>query len=149
MEARPYPTRLLEGCESALLLFSAAFLGHNDAIHFAEAGVPTTCVDRDGDRLREMAELYPDAWEFVQADAFTYIVQNDHQWDIVSADPWTADFQAVADCVGRLCDLAGKAVTIGTGMRTRVKPPAGWHVTDRLERSTFRGGVYWTVIERT
>ena len=71
-QARPYPAHLLDGCETGLCLFAAAFLGHNDAIHFAEAGLHTTCIDIDEDRLGEMRELYPSEWEFAVFDAWDY-----------------------------------------------------------------------------
>ena len=54
-----YPTHLLEGCETGLCLFAAAFLGQNDAAHFEEAGVLTTCVDIDAERLGQMSFYYP------------------------------------------------------------------------------------------
>lgn len=147
MEARIYPDHLLEGCETGLCLFAAGFLGHNDAIHFALAGMQTTCLDLDGQRIREMSRLYPAEWEFLVDDAFGFIEATEEQWDVVSADPWTVEFQKVADRVGLLCARARKVVTIGTGMRTRVIPPSGWRVSERVERSRHRGGVYWTVIE--
>lgn len=91
MEARPYPTQHLKNCETGLVLFSSAFLGHNDAIHFAEAGIRTTCVDTDGERLAEMKALYPDDWTFVQEDAWTFAQETWDFWDVVSLDPFTGD----------------------------------------------------------
>jgi hypothetical protein len=151
MEARPYPTRVLEGAETGLVLFAAAFLGHNDAIHFAEAGARGFCVDRDGERLAQMARLYPDDWQWAVDDVWKFAEAArtlGEQWDVVSADPWTDAFQAVADRAELLCSLARRAVTIGTGARTNVTPPAGWRITEVVERSSFRGGVNWTVLER-
>jgi hypothetical protein len=68
--ARPFPAWLLNGCETGLCLFAAAFLGHNDAIHFARAGIQTTCVDKDAARIEKMIDLYPRDWEFLTTDAW-------------------------------------------------------------------------------
>src|SRR3990172_9872911 len=94
MQARPYPTELLEGCETGLVLFAAAFLGHNDAIHFAEAGITTSCVDIDSEGLAEMRELYPDSWAFVTVDAWHFAeacASEGVQWDAVSVDTFSGD----------------------------------------------------------
>jgi hypothetical protein len=148
MEARVYPTRVLEGAETGLVLFAAAFLGHNDAIHFAETDMDVTCVDLDKDRLNEMRELYPGDWQWYAMDAWRFAESTSGKWDVVSADPWSGDFQRVADDVESLCKIANKAVVIGVGPETDVRVPSGWRVTETVERSSFRGGVSWLVLER-
>ena len=114
-QARPYPAHLLEGCESGLVLFSAAFLGHNDAIHFAEAGLVTTCIDTDADRLHEMRELYPEQWAFVNTDAYAYAEAARHEeltWDAVSVDTFTGPMtRRSLDSLELWCSLAERLVT--------------------------------------
>ena len=86
-------TDILADCDRALLLFGAAFLGVNDAIHLAAAALAdVTVVDIDSERLDAMRALYPDTWELVAAHAFDF-VQRRHaageRYDLVSADPTT------------------------------------------------------------
>jgi hypothetical protein len=115
MQARPYPAHLLEGCETGLCLFAAAFLGHNDAIHFAEAGIRTTCCDTDAPRLEEMQRLYPADWEFHAVDAWQFAdnaIAVGRKWDVVSADTFTGEMMYRS--LGSLdlwCSLARKFVT--------------------------------------
>lgn len=151
-EARPYPTHLLEGCETGLVLFAAAFLGHNDAIHFAKAGLRTTCVDIDAERLREMQVLYPPDWEFVVADAFQYADDASHYaygpWDAVSVDTFTGD--AMRDSLGNLWDwteIAEKVVTVTITDEAldAYDVPTGWNAS-LFPRTS---GVYWLVLEWT
>lgn len=146
-----FPCGRLSGCETGLALFAARWLGKQDCVWLADAGIETTCVDVDDERLREMFELYPAGWEFVTCDAFAFAdwaVENDRRWDVVTLDPFTDLFDRVAGNVETWCALARRMVVMGTGRRTRVKAPAGWRVTARNLRSSFQGGVYWTVLER-
>lgn len=150
MEARPYPADRLHGCETGLVLFAAAFLGHNDAIHFAEAGLKTTCIDVDGPRLSEMRALYPDDWEFVERDAWEYAEEcrltGLYQWDAVSADTFTG--APTIRSLGSLalwCSLARRLVTVTITDAEPVPPiPAGW-LTSYFERAR---GVHWLILER-
>lgn len=142
----PYPTDKLVGLETALILFSAAFGGMNDCAWIADAGLRATCVDLDGERLDEMREQYPDGWEFVRLDAYEFAAV-DAQWDVVSCDPFTNEFDRCADNVEAWCRLARHVVILGTGTHTVVEPPAGWKVTAKVKRSEYAGGVYWTVVE--
>jgi hypothetical protein len=152
MEARPYPTHLLEGCETGLVLFAAAFLGHNDAVHFAEAGIDTTCVDTDGERLEEMAQLYgapSDVWSFHKADAWVFA---ENCWafgdvyDAVSVDTFTGDamHRSLAS-LGLWCSLARKFVTVTiTDDVESINVPEGW-TSSPYPRSDH---VSWPVLER-
>ena len=151
MQARPYPAHLLEGCETGLCLFAAAFLGHNDAVWFAEAGIKTTCVDIDGERLAEMQALYHDDWEFVVADAFQYADDASHfaygPWDAVSVDTFTGD--AMKKSLGNLwdwCEIANKLVTVTITLDATgdYRTPEGW-TSSLFPRS---GDVYWLVLTR-
>jgi hypothetical protein len=66
----------------------------------------------------------------------------------VSLDPPTSLFDRCAEEIGLWCALSARAVILGTGTDTMVRPPHGWELTDRINRSMFAGGVYWTVLER-
>lgn len=145
-EGRAYPRHILEGCESALVLFAAAFDGRQDAYWIAEAGMRATCVDIRS--MNRMSRLYPAVWEFIEADAFEFCETTGGQWDIVSIDCPSGAFQQCADMVGLWCDLARVAVILGNGLDVLVHPPAGWRLTEMRRRSDFRGGVYWAVLER-
>ncbi|MBA3565267.1 MAG: hypothetical protein H0W31_00240 [Actinobacteria bacterium] len=149
MQARPYPTYLLDGCETGLCLFSAAFLGHNDAVHFAEAGLLTTCVDSDGERLSEMQELYPEEWGFFEDDAWEFAERwlDDVKWDVVSVDTFTGETeQRSLKSLGLWCALAEKAVTVTVTNQQlgTYTVPAGW--TDSLYART--AGVFWLVLKK-
>ena len=148
-EGRPYPTHLLDGCETGLVLFAAAFLGHNDAIHFAEAGLRGTCCDVDADRLAEMKQLYPDDWSFVPGDAWEMAqeaAEAQVQWDAVSVDTFTGDvmFRSLGS-LGLWCSLARKAVTVTITDSVAVADvPDGWTVS-LYPRSEH---VSWLVLTR-
>lgn len=151
MQARPYPADLLVGCATGLCLFAAAFLGHNDAIHFARRDVPAICVDVDGDRLETMRALYPGSWEFVEADAWKYAeaaADLELSWDAVSADTFTGhkwETQTIA-AVPIWAAIANRLVTFTatSRMRSSLRAPAGWEL-GFYERAT---DVYWGVLTR-
>lgn len=113
-EARIYPAHLLTGCQDGLCLYSAAFLGTNDAVHFARKGIVTTCVDIDGSKLEEMRELYPAGWDFVQADALDYALDAAGcQWDAVSVDQFLGDeTKRVLAALPLFLHLARKVATV-------------------------------------
>ncbi len=140
-----YPDHLLIGCETALIVFAAAFRGLNDASWIADAGLTATCVDNDGDKLSAMADDYPNDWEYVVANAWEW--ETDRRWDVVSLDPFTQDMQRCADSLPKWCKLARHAVIVGTGRNTVIDVPDGWTVTGTVWRSTHDGGVYWTTLE--
>lgn len=142
-----YPRRVLDGCESALVLFAAAWHGKQDAVWIAEAGLTGTCVDLDGEKLDEMAAVYPDGWEFAAEDAFVFATRAQRRWDVVSIDCPTNLFDRCADLVPLWCLLARKAVVLGSGSGVVADPPKGWRMTETVRRSSFNGGVYWTVLE--
>jgi hypothetical protein len=145
-QARPYPTHILESAETGLCLFAAGFLGHNDAIHFAEAGITTTCVDSDGVRLTEMEMIYPQKWAFVVADAWEFArAAVGSRWDVVSCDTWTGDLMYRSlQTIPLWCSLAAKAVTLTLTLGAEYPVSHGWR--DSLyERAP---GVYWLVLER-
>lgn len=140
-----YPGFVLEGAETALIMFAAGFLGKQDAYWIAEAGIRARCVDEDLEKLGQMRDLYPADWSYRVADVFEW--SDTKVYDIVSLDPWTQDFQRCADMLGKWCAIAGRAVVLGTGVGTRVEAPDGWHVSDVRRRSDYDGGVFWHVLE--
>lgn len=152
MDARPYPSELLEGCETGLVLFAAAYLGHNDAIHFAEAELQTTCVDVDGERLAAMRALYPDDWTFLAEDAWTYAERravDGFQYDAVSVDTFTGEAEARSmKSLELWTSLARKVVTVTVTAehvtRHGIALPEGWGMSLRLRAP----GVYWLVLTR-
>ena len=142
--SRPFPFAALEGCMDGLCLFSSAFLGVNDAVHFAMSGVQTTCVDRDGERLREMKRLYPESWTFIQADAWTFAeAMRDEElaWDAVCVDPFTGDAMDRAwETLELWRSLSRRVLIMGADRAALQRPWAGWvSVVDRAP------GVYWVV----
>ena len=147
-DSHPYPSEWLIGCETALVLFAAWFQGRQDAAWIAEAGLQATCVDVDEAKIAEMLPLYPSDWEFVVADAFWYAAIANREWDVVTADPWTNDFDRCADHLPDFCRIAKHAVVLATGVNTVVAAPAGWRAAARFRRSSYDGGVFWTVLER-
>jgi hypothetical protein len=143
-----FPVAALEDCETALILFAAAFHGRQDAIWMADEGLTGTCVDSDAEKLGAMVLAYPQGWEYVVGDAYVYAQQTRRRWDVVSVDAYTNQFQRAADQLELWCSRANRSVILGTGVATKVEPPAGWQVTDVLQRSMYQGGVFWTVLER-
>lgn len=142
-----YPGALLRGREDALVLFAAAWLGRQDAFWVAEAGLVGTCVDRDGELLAEMEWVYPSGWRFVEGDCYEFAEKTDEQWDVVSLDCPSDQFQLCADNLQLWCDISRFAVILGTGVGTKVEEPDGWRITDTRKRSDFLGGVWWTCLE--
>lgn len=146
-DGRSYPRHLLKQCEDALVLFAAGFHGRQDAYWVADAGLQATCVDKEGDLLFEMAAVYPDGWEFQHTDAFEFARWTGQMWDLVSVDCPSTLFERCAREVGLWCDIARKAVVLGTGGDTVVNVPSGWTVTETRRRSDNYGGCFWTVLE--
>lgn len=145
-----YPRRVLEGCESALVLFSAAFHGQQDAVWIAEAGLTAECVDSDAVKVAEMVYAYPAGWIHTVADVFEYAARAARlgmRWDVVSLDPPSNLFVRCAFMLPLWCQLARKAVVLGCEGRDLAAVPDGWQETERLRRSHFLGGVYWAVFE--
>lgn len=143
-----FPTWVLDGCATALVLFAAGFGGRQDAQFVADAGLRATCVDTDVKALALMRDAYPEDWNFIVADAFEFPKTTRKMWDLVTVDVYTNVFDRAAQMVQDWCDLARRAVVLGTGQNTRVEAPDGWLIRERLERSAFMGGVYWAVLQR-
>jgi hypothetical protein len=147
LRAGTYPTDILGDCESALVLFGAAFLGVNDAIHVAAAGLAdVTVVDTDPEKLDAMRVLYPRTWELVPADAFDFVEHRraaGARYDVVSADPFTNLMPRCRAELSSLCTLARHAVVLGIEHGLPFDPPPGWR-SRRIERSELAD---WIVLE--
>ena len=147
-EARPYPTYLLEGAETGLCLFSAAFMGHNDVIHFALENVRATCVDVDQEKLHALAALYPDDWWFICRDAWEFAedaAAKGIRWDVVSVDTFRGNATERSLTTLELwCSIAEKAVVATLEDGQEYEPPKGWtaHVLRRNSE------VMWLVLTR-
>jgi hypothetical protein len=140
-----YPRDALVGCESALVLFAAAFHGQQDAVWMAEAGLRTTCVDIDQEKLREMMDAYPDSWAFVNADVFEFTLRTERRWDVVSIDCPSNLFDRCAELLPLWARIARKVVVLGAGKHTKTEPPDGWDQLESVHRSGNYGGTYWRV----
>lgn len=145
----PFPSEILLGAESGLCLFSAAFLGRQDAVHFARAGISTVCVDQDSSKLAEMLSIYPDDWTFVCSDAWSFAEQlhrSDYVFDVVAVDPFTGDaLDRAMATLDLWCSLARRALvmTITDGHPFSV-PRGGWkhRIVPRSDLA------HWLVLER-
>jgi hypothetical protein len=149
-----YPNlRNFEGCETALCLFCAEWLGMQDAYWVAKAGLFGTCVDLQGEKLQQMRDVYPDDWEFVEADVYAYAqvaVREEMSWDVVTLDPWTGQFQQCADLMETWTTLARKVVVLGHGNYRLTPPdaPEGWTLAHTIKRSDYKGGINWLVLTK-
>ncbi len=147
-QARPYPAHLLNGCETGLCLFSAAFLGWNDAIHMARNDLDTTCVDIDAERLLEMRDLYPPEWDFVISDAWEFAIRQrtfGKRWDAVSVDTFTgAATERSLASLALWCAIATRVVTVTVVGAQDAEIPSGW-TSGTFPRS---GDVAWLVLEK-
>ena len=149
-----YPNpQVFEGCKTALCLFSAEWLGKQDVYWLAKAGLTGTCVDLNGNNLSRMREIYPEGWEFVEADAYDFAqaaVEEDVQWDVVNLDPWTGQFDQCAKLLETWTTLARKVVVLGHGNYRLHRPeaPKGWTLSHDIKRGDFKGGVFWLVFTR-
>ena len=146
MEARPYPTYVLEGATSALTLFSAAFMGHNEAIHFALEGIKTTCVDIDCEKLEVMANVYPEEWTFVCEDAWEFAkrhAEKGDKWDIVGVDTFRGNAtERSLRTLNLWCTIANKAVIATLELDQQYAIPKGWKA-HHFQRNSE---VFWLVL---
>lgn len=147
-QARPYPAHLLPEMGTALGLFAAGFHGWNDCIWFARAGLQTTCVDVDDDKLLEMAAIYPEGWEFRVDDSWEFATTAfaiGRKWDVVSIDPYKGIMDDALQDLELWCSLANKLVTIGCFLNEPLPQiPHGWK-THTFPRSDTVG---WLVLQR-
>lgn len=147
----PFPVHALEGCETALVVFAAAFGGAQDAAHIRDAGMWALCVDSDSHAMDEMRMDYPYDWSFFRGDAFAWLDYNLKRgdvYDVVTLDPFTGDLMdRTIEALPDWCRLARKTVIVGVDGR-ELNPPAGWRISSKVWRSDLKGGVFWAVLER-
>lgn len=139
--------------DTALCLFCAEWLGMQDAYWVAKAGLKGTCVDVQGDKLEQMMELYPEGWGFIEEDVYEFADNAaifGKQWDVVTLDPWTGQFDQCAKLIELWTALARKVVVLGHGYYRLTPPeaPEGWTLTETIKRSDYKGGVNWLVFTR-
>lgn len=140
-----FPTEILPGCSTALVLFAAAFLGEQDAAWIEEAGIVGTCVDHDEDRLKEMVRIYPDRWIFVNQDVYRFAGKATWHWDLVTVDCPSNEFDKCERLIELWCGLARISVVLGTAPgASSVTAPDGWRVSRTIRRSPIAN---WTVLE--
>lgn len=148
-EARPYPAYHLSADLTGLAIFSAAYEGRNDAIHFARNGMVATCVDQNFDWLWKMEKLYPDSWTFVHADAWWFAedaAAKGQTWDVVTVDPYRPMIGRAIETLPLWCSLAEQVLTIGVfSAEPQPAIPDGWHAS--LFPRTDEVG--WLVLTRT
>mgnify|MGYP003694197939 CR=1 FL=1 len=78
-------------------------------------GCRATCVDNDVKALALMRDAYPDDWNFIVGDAFEFPKTTRKMWDLVTVDVYTSDFDRAAQMTQEWCDMARRAVVLGTG----------------------------------
>jgi hypothetical protein len=142
-----------EGCETALCLFSAEWLGRQDVYWLAKAGIDVTCIDLNGEKLERMEQMYPEGFKYIQGDAYDFAemaLEQRQEWDVVTLDPWTGQFDQCAKLIDTWTKLARKVVILGHGNYRLSAPeaPEGWKHTLTIKRSDFKGGINWLVYER-
>lgn len=151
LEARPYPADMLEDCQTGLLLFAAAFLGVNDAIHYARKQMVCTCVDTNPERLGRMEALYPSEWSFVAQDAWEFAraaAERGKTWDALSVDTFTGTAtNRSLQSLDLWCSLATRCLTVTIGKGQSFVVPDGWRgsVFPREGRSEIAS---WLVMRR-
>lgn len=151
--AREYPAYLLRDGETGLGLFSAGFHGWNDVIHFYRADMVGTCVDLDGQKLGEMARIYPAGWRFEVEDAWGFAERaayEERRWDVVSVDPYLGDAaDRVWETLPLWLSLARRVVTVTVEGDEEPSLPSGWTHSFFLRGETPHGSnVNWLVLER-
>lgn len=167
---RTFPLFVLEGAASAACFFAAAFLGRNAEVHVADAGVRrVVLVDLDEARLREMAGLYPPAWEIRPGDAYALVrrmAETGESYDLVTVDPFTNAIPAALGQVRAWLTVTKRYLVIGAdcawfesrGGKPEPATVTRWLVDEGCKelavavavhkRSDYRGGVYWIVLRR-
>ena len=154
-----FPAELLRKDDTALCLFCAAFGGRQDAVFLRDAGLrDVTCVDIDGEKLNAMKPSFPTSWEWRQSDAFAVIDEAVTQWDVVTVDAWSNLEDQVLSRFDKLLSMTKRVLVVGVSMprleAMGIDPSRasssllGHNVTFR-KRSSYLGGTYWIVMEKT
>lgn len=167
-----FPLRLLPAATSAACFYAAGFLGRNDVIHIADAGLrDVVLIDTDESKLQDMHRIYPEGWAYLPQDAEAaalYFHSQARTFDLVIVDPWTGGILRSMQFLHTWLTLANQAVIIGTSFEwfaDKHMPPtldalndwvrrSHWNgmpalaASQLLWRSSYRGGVYWAVFEK-
>jgi hypothetical protein len=134
-EARPFPTHVLNGAESAACFFCAGFLGRNAEIHVYDAGIrDVLAVDHNQELITRMKPLYP-GWTFVCDDAFAVRDSLVRAFDIVVADPQLSHMDRALDELSAWQNLARKAVILGCSDPDRARKLGAAEVMHRAGNS--------------
>jgi hypothetical protein len=128
--ARSYPGYLLPRGGTALGLFAAGYHGWNDCVHFLRANMTADCVDLNQPLLDEMADIYPDDWEFHCQDAWKFgrqAMRQGRQWDVVSVDTFLGEAtRRSMSSLDLWTSLATEMVTATAPLGSETKAPPGW-----------------------
>lgn len=157
-ESRPdlFPVAALDGCRTALAIFSAAFYGRQDVIHLWDAGLDVIAVDTDVKKLRLMQSLYssephPLAVRVVDAGEFmTRAFSVEKSWDVVTFDPWTQTIAKLWAGLPHFSILAARVLIVGaTAVEVaEARSLEGFSGPVFLKRSDHAGGIFWAVFKR-
>jgi hypothetical protein len=160
-----FPTDLLRGLDSALLVFCAGFLGANDGIHVHDAGIPNVVgIDNNPDMCDTMRALYP-AWDIRTDDVYSWLAHVDNErrqgrhrdrYDIVIVDCQTSQSELTHRLIRHYTALAKRTVVTGVmpdtirqhnlgSLRSPYLPP-GWALTRLTRRNA--AGAHWLVAQR-
>ena len=105
-----FPKEAIKGrYKKVLCMFCARFYGLMDVINIYDIGPGhVTLVDRDGECIDAMRQIYPPEWTCVQSDYEDFLRQAEEQklvYDLVVTDPWAAQCKEVGlDGLGRMLD---------------------------------------------
>ena len=110
-----FPRHVLDGCETALVLFAAGFHARQDATWVADAGLQATRVDTDAKRLGEMVLAYPEGWEYVHGDVFGYAEMRGAPGPSCRSTRQRPCSDAAPASRPVWCELANQAVLLGSG----------------------------------
>lgn len=171
--ADTFPCELLAGAESAACFFAAGFLGRQDVIHVANAGVKRVVVcDRDEEKLTEMQRRYPEGWRFELGDAYTVaprLAIAGELFDVVTVDPWSNGIRNAWHELPTWLAITRKHLVLGVtkewfdGLHAEISTDSvdaylareHWNgrrvrgrCTQLVWRSNFIGGVFWAVFEK-
>lgn len=115
---RLFPVDLLQGAQSAISFYSAAFYGLNDVIHLHRAGIRELALnDVDAEKLAHMRSIYPACNELLVGDAIATaqrFAAEKRVFDIVVCDPFTSiTGRMITDLFGVFRSLAARWYIFG------------------------------------
>jgi hypothetical protein len=139
----PFPRYVLQTCDNALMLFCAGFYGKNDCVWVEEAGITNvTAVDIDQDKVNVMKSLYPDEWEFLVEDVYSFTAKATSkglEYTLVVADVPLTQFESSRPWYKHWCLLSTKYVLITAEANAFVRAghlPRDWKVKAVINRTS-------------